>query len=356
MKQMLNLNALAQELTRQHHQKRDFVASTQAMKVDFTAGDSKCLNIDGGVEESFELTEHAHRQLGARLKIPWRFYERMLEDHPDILERDLNALMHREPEERMVRTLDGKARAIVSNRYRRLDNYPLVENVLPVLMEQELDLEQSSFAVTDSRLFMKLVFPRVQSEVKVDDIVQSGLIISNSEVGAGVLRITPLVFRLVCLNGMVAPKSVDHFQRTHLGKELSVDGLAGQLYRRETLETADRALWMEVQDLTRATVDPANFGTLVDRMRATTERRIEGNPIKAVEVLAKQHTLTEEERGGILSHLIQGGDLSQYGLLNAVTRFAQDVSSYERSTELEELGGQILDLHPSQWTVIAKAA
>ncbi|MBL0089244.1 MAG: hypothetical protein IPP44_22195 [Ideonella sp.] len=33
----------------------------------------------------------------------------------------------------MVRTLDGQARAFLSDRYRRLDNYDLCEHVLPML-------------------------------------------------------------------------------------------------------------------------------------------------------------------------------------------------------------------------------
>ena len=41
----------------------------------------------------------------------------------------------------------------------------------------------------------------------------------------------------------------------------------------------------------------------------------------------------------MLRHLIEGGDLSAYGLVNAVTHFAQDVDDYDRATEFEALGG-----------------
>jgi hypothetical protein len=356
MKQQLTLNQMAAELTRQAEQKRDYVASTRAMSVDFTSTPQKRLNIDGKVDESFVVAEHAHRQLAQRLSIPWKFYGRMLDDHPDLLERDVNALFSREPETRMVRTLDGTARAFLSNRFRRLDHYPLVETCLPILGEQELDTEKSSFAITATKMFMKVVFPKVQGEVRQGDVVQSGVIVTNSEVGAGTLRITPLVFRLVCTNGMVAPDSVDHFKRTHLGKELEVSGLAAEIRSDLTIQKADDALWAEVGDLTRATTDPAVFGQLVDRMRDAASTPIDGNPVEAVEILGSTLRLTQEERGGVLEHLVRGGDLTKYGMLNAVTRFAQDVDSFERSTELEEAGGKILDLKPSQWTSVAKAA
>ncbi len=60
-------------------------------------------------------------------------------------------------------------------------------------------------------------------------------------------------------------------------------------------------------------------------MRLATERQIEGDPIKAVEVLSERFQFSQTERSGIFRHLIQGADLSSYGLVNAVTRTAQDL-------------------------------
>jgi len=34
----------------------------------------------------------------------------------------------------------------------------------------------------------------------------------------------------------------------------------------------------------------------------------------------------------LLRHLIEGGDLSQYGLINAVTRTAEDAKFYDRAS------------------------
>ncbi|HQD31444.1 MAG TPA: hypothetical protein PLY59_07600 [Clostridiales bacterium] len=72
-------------------------------------------------------------------------------------------------------------------------------------------------------------------------------------------------------------------------------------------------------------------------------------PSKVVELSAKEFGLTQEESNGVLGHLIQGGDLSLYGLANAVTRHSQDVKSYDRATELEAAGWSILNMSPSLW-------
>ena len=75
-----------------------------------------------------------------------------------------------------------------------------------------------------------------------------------------------------------------------------------------------------------------------------------------MQVLQKKAGLTDDERGGIMRHLITGGDLSQWGLANAVTRHSQDVAGYDRATELEVLGGTIIELDPRDWKAIAEAA
>jgi len=57
-------------------------------------------------------------------------------------------------------------------------------------------------------------------------------------------------------------------------------------------------------------------------------------------VLSNRLSLTQDEQSSVLRHLIEGGDLSQYGLINAVTR--------TRATEL--------DLKPTEWRDLALAA
>ena len=50
--------------------------------------------------------------------------------------------------------------------------------------------------------YIKVVNPRLTAEVVPGDIVQAGIIISNSETGLGAVCIQPLIYRLVCSNGV----------------------------------------------------------------------------------------------------------------------------------------------------------
>ena len=102
----------------------------------------------------------------------------------------------------MVRVLDHNIRAFLSDRYRRLDHLELCSAVLPVIQEMK-GAEITSCDVTDAHLYLKVINRKLKEEVAVGDVVQAGFVISNSEIGLGSLRVEPLVFRLVCKNGLI---------------------------------------------------------------------------------------------------------------------------------------------------------
>jgi hypothetical protein len=99
--------------------------------------------------------------------------------------------------------------------------------------------------------------------------------------------------------------------------------------------------------------DPARFNARLDQYREASKRPIEADPVKVVEATARRLTLTDGEKTSVLQHLIRGGDLSAWGLANAVTRTAEDVPDYDRSTELEAAGGRVIELAPADWRALA---
>lgn len=352
MKQGLTLQEMAAEIQRRQDAKRDFVADTRQLEVQPTSDKTVALSLNN---EEFGLSQHALRQMEQRVKLPAKYADRLLEaGHSDLLAHNLNELFRKEPERRMVRTLDGNARAFLSERYRPLDNFDLSNAVLPVLMEQpELQIVSTQF--TETRFYIKAVFPRVQGEVSVGDPVQSGVVISNSEVGAGSLTVSPLIYRLVCLNGMISAYGGQ--KKYHVGRAANGNGEdVFEIYRDETVEADDRAFWMKVQDTVRASTKPEHFERILNELRKAKELPIEGRPVAAVEELAKSFTYTEAQKDSVLEHLIRGGDFSQYGLVQAVTRASQDQDDYETATQMERDGGRIIELPKSQWSVIAEAA
>ncbi len=367
------MTELAAELERQNNAKRDFTAMTPGIEfevapmietgsipvkpgfnyIDNVVDKKPPQLLLQGVDSAFMISPHTHGQIASHLDIPKRYYDTMLKENPDLLSLTVNTLFRRKPAPRLVRTLDGRARAFLSNKYRTIDNYQIASLALEVMQDSGASIVSSE--VTESKLYIKALFPKTEAEVKKGDPVQAGVMITNSEIGMGRMAVQPLIMRLVCLNGMVMQDS--SIKRTHLGARMETEdgGLATE-FRADTLQALDRALALQIRDTMKALASPDKILEHVERLQVTTTRLIEGDPVAAVQVLQKRAGFGDEDRGGILRHLIQGGDLSQWGLCNAVTRYSQDVDDYDLATGMEVLGGQIIEMPQSDWKAIATAA
>ena len=204
MKSGVSLQQMLTEVKRQSESKEDYLIAPNRLRME-SYGKEMFLHLsdDSGTEliEPMTITGIAHRQIGTHLRIPAAYYDRMREERPDLLAYNANTWFKQENSQRMLRTLDGSARAYLSNRYRRIDNIDIAGVTLPILGGLP-DIRFESCQITESRMYIKAVNPRLQAEVSPGDIVQAGVIISNSEVGLGSVSIQPLIYRLVCSNGM----------------------------------------------------------------------------------------------------------------------------------------------------------
>jgi hypothetical protein len=359
MKAGKTLVELAQEITRRADAKKDFIVPTQSL----TMGDVSSMLLFA--DQAVAPNPHTHGQIAAHTGIPKTYYDKMLADQPQLLANNVNTWFKANPATRMVRTLDNKARAFLSDRYRPLENEELAEAVLPVLMD--LGVTVMSSEITDRRLYIKAVDEKVERSVPKGKRIGDGshtifetdelcpaIVISNSEVGAGMLSVQTSLFTRACTN--LAIFNERSIRKHHVGtKHDIVDGLY-HLLSEETRRVSDKALWMQVKDVVRNSFDKARFDALVDKVTGLAEQKIDGDVVKVVDLAARKFGTNETEKKSILRHLIEGGDLSRYGLFNAVTRTAEDQVDYDRATELESLGGMIVDLPVAEWKEMALAA
>lgn len=341
MKQgMKSIENLYGELIRQHEARMDLIANTRSLSVSTENGISTLSIFTDKDIYNFKVTDIAHRQIADRLGIPFKYYERMMNEYPKLLDENVNSWLKFKAEKRMLRTLDGKLRAFLSNRYRRLDNLELVDHILPVIAQMK-NCSIASCDITETHLYLKVINKSMKAEITEGDIVQAGFVVSNSEIGLGALKVEPLVYRLVCKNGMIS-KDYAH-KKYHTGRNVEDTDNAYELYSDETLKADDKAYFMKVQDIISAAVDETKFMLTVDKMRQAKSIKTGDNPVETVEVLGDKYLLNKNERASVLRHFIMDGNFSQFGLVNAVTRTSQDVEDYNRATELERIGGTILE-------------
>jgi hypothetical protein len=377
-----SLTDIAAELTRQIETRKDYVAPQGALEAKVLDGE---VVIDGINGQPFGITPHAHGQIADHLGIPAKYYSRMREQKPALLAENVNEwLRDNGGDPRMVRTLDGKVRAFLSPKYRPLDNYALAASVLPVLQEKKVKV--LSAELTDTRLYIKGILPELSDPLPdgltwgsghndITKVVQglqlntaqaqlariegrgrlvAAITISNSEVGAGTLRVEPSVFTTWCTNLAILKQA--SMKKYHVGRAWEADE-GFEVFEDDTRKADDEAFFLKVRDVTKAAFSRDKFDAAVQQILESGARRIEsGNLQKVVDVTVRQLALPVSTSGNILQMLAAGGDLSQWGLSSAITALANTAESYELATQLEYAGGEVLALDDKGWAPLGKAA
>lgn len=365
-----SLPEIAQELERQADARKDYIAPKGKMEIRVVDAEVVADGING---KPLGITAHAHSQFATELSIPKAYYDRMLATQPELLAHNMNTWLHSDAaNERMIRTLDGKVRALLSPKFRPLDNYELAMVALPLL--QEHNAQVMSIELTDTKFYIKAILPELSSPLPTgmtwgeghnnvsgniygkDGKLVSAIVLQNSDVGAGSLRVEPSVFTTWCTN--LAIMSQAAMRKYHVGRANSADE-SFDIFRDETRQADDKAFWLKVQDITMAAFDRKQFEAAVAQIGEASGKKIVSKELpKVVEVAVNRLSLPAKATGSILTFLARGGDLSKWGLSSAVTEAAgnNDDLTYEEATLMERAGGQIIALPDAAWKEIAEAA
>lgn len=368
MKTGSTIQALAEKITTLAKSKRDFIADTRNLMMlndgSIEVGRVKT-NLPGTPEmlrlsaegKIFKPTRLCQDQIAGRVGIPSKYAERMMQEAPALLAFNVNHWFKSKPEKRMLRCFDNgekTARAFLSERYRPLDNFDLANNILPKLTAAGCEIR--SCELTERRLYIQASTPKLEDVIKaklvpgthnrVNDVVQAGIVISNSEVGCGAVNVEPMIYRLVCSNGLILPNALRkyHVGRAGNGDENGEDG--NELFTERTQRLSDQAFWAQVCDVVDGSLNEIKFRKTVEDISAKADGKSVGNPVDIVEVLTNKLDLSEGEGKNVLQHLCAGGSLDMWGLANAVTRAAEDCESYDRAIELERAGAVVLEMKP----------
>ena len=374
MKQGKSINDLVREVKRQSDSKIDYKANTRALDAD--ANGVVCLTLKGrdGHTDRFPLSKIALRQVGQRTGIPAKYVDRTVKDAPDLFATNVNHWFQNEPQGQLVRTIEDNngqryVRAFLSNRYRPLDNFDMLDAVLPHINKENISIE--SCDVTESKMYIKAVDNNVAFELPRDpnlkdykwgqghhsiDVVKPAITLGNSEVGLSSLFCIPGIWTKECTN--LATFKSNAIRKYHVGSNTNDDEDYDHygIYSDKSNRLSDAAIWSKTADLVNASLGGKVFDQIVEKLKASREREITGSVEKAMDCFAEKFKVNVEERSGILTHLIKGGNLSAYGLHSAVTRFSQDVADYDRASELEQTGADVIELPKNDWQAIAVAS
>jgi hypothetical protein len=355
---------LAQELENLRENSKDFLVPTS--KLEMESRDKELfLGFTNGSKHEIKLNNWSGGQLATYSEIPKAYYDKLKDENPALLATNVNhsfqtiakqAAKNGEKESRMLRTVNGQARAFVSSKYRRLDSFDLVEAIWPTV--QESGLLPVSQELTERRLYLKFVSPDLKTEITKGDVVRYGLLISNSDVGGGSLRVESFIDRLVCSNGLIMPTSM---RKNHIQSDRAADDVF-ELFSDKTKFLTDAAFWSQVKELVQISLRPENFEEQVAKLRATVTKEIKSDDMeKVVEMTMKTLNLPgKDKQKSVLSWLAKGNEgagLTQWGLINSLTRTAQaDFVDYDQAVEIERAAGRIIELTDKEWNRISTAS
>ena len=360
MKTGLTLPELAQEIQRQADAKKDILAPVSALKAVATIEKGAPIfgiNIEG--KGFFPPTRIANQQIATYTGIPSPYYKRMETEAPGLLAININRWfdgLAQKGDQRLARTMDGNLRALLSDRFPVCyDNFQLANVILPLVPQLGLSIVSSD--ITETKFYLKAIDTSKMTTLKLGQVlgrghdrideVAPGLLVSNSEVGQGRLVIESGVYTLKCTN---MANFGGKLSRLHIGSKADISEEAYSLLTNATLTKVQEAFWAQVKDVVSGGFTPEAFQANCERLMAAGQDALPPTKVmEVIELVQERFSWTNEESRSVLDHLIEGGDLSRYGLHSAVTRTAQDLPSYDRASEFERFGGQIIELNRSEW-------
>ena len=331
MKQDLSISQLMAKVNQLSKLKKDYLVPTNELTVT-TKGDTTFLNVN---DTPFVLQERAASQLSSITHLPFSYYQRLKEHYPDLLDANLNRLLADQGKPRMVRTLGAAARAVLSDRYRKVEHETLLDSLLPLITSIK-GLEIVSASLTPDRLYLKATCEYEKAEVKVGDAVAWGILCVNSETGCSSIVVQPYVQVLKCTNGMVIPQYYEGTRKIHLGKKITNMEEYEAMYEKEE-DDLSTSLKTQIDKI----LDSQYYMTVVQKMKDATEIFIP-DIIGTMEKTAKLFSLTDSEREAVTELFLAGKDSTLWGLVNAVTEASKSSLTYERAHQLETIGTKLL--------------
>lgn len=344
MNEKKTLEELVKELERQKTSRYDVVVPSESLKVSVDVG-TNIIKMEmpdvTGVSNRYSITKFAHEQISNKTGIPMNYYDRMKDEKPELLATNINTWLP-DKEKRLMRVLDGNVRAMLSDRYRIIDNHDILFASLEELNEIKkggIRVNIKECSLTEAHMYIKITSPDITGEVfhyrGKTEPVEAGIIISNSEVGSGAFRVEPFINILVCQNGLIGEHKLS---KVHLGKERGIGVID---WSDETLECQDKELWSSLKDLITGTFSPSIFNAWLDKINGVASNEV-AKPMIAIDHIIKRYDLPKTIKDDLINQFMKESP-TQWGLSMAVTQLAQKQQDYEKQVAMERIGSKILD-------------
>lgn len=289
-------------------------------------------NIFTGVE-NITLTDYAVKQMFSKLGMP-RSYFKDLHDKGfyDMVKNHFDFNKDKMDKDIMLRKATYSSndfkrkiiRAVLSNSYSPLNNDDLTYILRQTL--NDIDYRIVMYSNDYTTMMMRIIFEGNINKVEAEegDVLQTGMVVVNSEIGTSGVLIAPMVLRLVCNNGMTAWSTIesDRFYRRHVG-----------MTRKKIVAFASDAIIAARQEgLKRAKM-----------LKETVGKELPNNTDKKemIETILKNSNVNKsivKQAQDVIEERYQDRD-DMYAVVNSITRVARDIEDTEQQLQVEKTVG-----------------
>jgi hypothetical protein len=282
-----------------------------------------------------ELSPHAKAQLIARAELPAAYLAKLRARESDLEDLIIHEGLHRLGEDEATRTIFLRMKghvvhAIFSEKYSVISNSDVVSTLIDITDRSLCSVSVNEFSLNVNGLWMKLV----NEDLDIVDPTQTGynlfpgVVIGNSEIGIRPISIWPFSFREWCMNTAVSADKGGTRRHIHF----EPDSLERDF--RRGIARGMRAAMKRMKK---------SLGTRDIKLR---------KPGSAIKALCKKNKLSKDVMTGIVRSFKKDPDRSAWGVVQALTRTARDMSG-DSQIQLQSVAGDLFDQNEKFWHKLA---
>lgn len=303
---LAELRSMVADASRHHH---DIPIQAGDLEV---SEDTGLLEVRGGRE--LGLLPLALSQLGSKFGVPGAYLAKC---PTELRAENLNFWLRENRHRRLLLRCDGDSvRAVLSEKYAPVDH----SRVLGWLSESFGEQATLRFELTAEQLLVQFVGNQGRSFDPSDDLTP-GVSLRNSEVGLACVELSGLIYRRICLNGLILAGQQGNWRRRHIGDSSFGDQVREAINNLRGAASASVSRFAGLRGIHVPDM-PGLFDRVVQKFELT---KVQHDAIKA-------------------AFNIEAGD-SLYAGINAVTRAGNgDTLDLDSRRQLQEVGGRMLAL------------
>lgn len=266
-------------------------------------------------DNKMPISPFASSGLCGKLKVPTVYFNRCASQNKQLAATNINEWLRDDERKFMVRCYQNTVRGMLSGSYSKFDAPDILKSLDSVLDSTKYKVKGSF--VNEERLHVRLVESEMLP-IDGEDLF-AGITLDSSDIGRSGLYVSFLVYKQICTNGLIVPKS------------------SGELFRQKHIGISSEEFQKGLTEGLKSFSDIKK--NVIEMIQESKDTNVEID--KIAEEVKERTRLTDDVVDEILVLADNSYDRSRWGIINGITEVAQKYT-LERRLQLEQIAGEML--------------